>query len=124
MSSALVRQALELVDQEDSVEAKRAARRSRPRRAGQDQKHLFKNKSKKPKAPVKSKEQLTEENINKLLKLSKPVAQSSVVDKIVERAIKRKPLADTIEVKQDDHKSILFPEGETFEDFEKELFCS
>lgn len=124
MSSALVRQALELVDQEDSVEAKRAARRSRPPHAGQDHRHLFKSKSRKPKTPVKSKDQLTEENINKLLKLSKPVAHSSVADKIVERAIKRKPLADTIEVKRDDHKSILFPEGETFEDFEKELFCS
>lgn len=43
---------------------------------------------------------------------------------VVERAVKRKPLADTIEIKKDDHKSILFPEGETFEDFEKELFCS
>lgn len=47
-----------------------------------DQSYLFKSKSKKPSVPVKSKDQLTEENINKLLKLSKPVAHSSVADKV------------------------------------------
>ncbi|KAH9640890.1 hypothetical protein HF086_000795 [Spodoptera exigua] len=105
MSSALVRQALELVDQEDH-------------------RHLYKSKTKKAREPVKSKEQLSAENIDKLLKLSTRAADTSLADKIVERAIRRKPLADKEEVKQEEEKSILFPEGETFEDFEKELFCS
>lgn len=124
MSSALVRQALELVDQEDSGEAKRGSRKTRPRHGGQDHRHLYKSRSKKPREPAKSKQQLSAENIDKLLKLSTRAADPSLADKIVERAVRRKPLADKEEVKQDEHKSILFPEGETFEDFEKELFCS
>lgn len=124
MSSALVRQALELVDQEDSGEAKRGSRKTRPRHGGQDHRHLYKSKSKQPREPAKSTQQQSAENIDKLLKLSTRAADPSLADKIVERAVRRKPLADKEEVKPDDHKSILFPEGETFEDFEKELFCS
>ncbi|PZC73348.1 hypothetical protein B5X24_HaOG209668 [Helicoverpa armigera] len=105
MSSALVRQALELVDQEDH-------------------RQLYKSKSRKPAAPARSQEQQVQDNVSKLLKLSARAAHPSVADKIVERAVRRKPLADTPEEKQDDHKSILFPETETFQDFEKELFCS
>lgn len=42
---------------------------------------------------------------------------------IVERAIKRKPLAEKIEIKTEESKSILFPE-ESYKEFEKEYFCS
>uniref|UniRef100_A0A2A4K106 Active regulator of SIRT1 n=1 Tax=Heliothis virescens TaxID=7102 RepID=A0A2A4K106_HELVI len=118
MSSALVRQALELVDQEDSGEAKRGGRRARPRHAGQDHRQLY--KSKKPQAPAKSKEQQAEENVSKLLKLSTRTAHPSVADKIVERAVKRKALADTPQERRDDYKSILFPDTEP-QDIQNEL---
>ncbi|CAB3240369.1 unnamed protein product [Arctia plantaginis] len=122
MSLALVRQALELVDPEECLTKKRGGRVRRP--AGQGYRHLSKNKSKAGKVS-KSKDQIAEENIKKLLALSKPTADTSTTEKIVERAIKQKPLADKPEVKVDDNKSILFPEGtESFEDFEEELFCS
>lgn len=120
MSSALVRQALELVDPEECLAKKRGSRSRRP--PGQERRHIFKNKTKKIKEPIKSKEQIAEENIKKLLALSKPTADSTITEKIVERATKRKPLADKPVVKVDDNKSILFPES--FKDFEDELFCS
>ncbi|XP_072946270.1 uncharacterized protein [Epargyreus clarus] len=124
MSSALVRQALELVDPEENIKNKRRARR-RPYQDPSGQGFISqKRKNKKiVKQTSKSQEEVTQENIKKLLALSKPTADSTVATKIIERAIKGKPLADKIEIKTDEDKSILFPE-ESFKDFENQYFCS
>lgn len=58
-----------------------------------------------------------EQFVSKLVKVLSKILQ------IVERAIKRKPLAEKIEIKTEESKSILFPE-ESYKDFEKEYFCS
>ncbi|KAG7296794.1 hypothetical protein JYU34_020734 [Plutella xylostella] len=121
MSSALIRQALEFVDQDELKRDKRSKKRRLP--AGQDQRQHFSGKVKK-----RSKEaapQTVEDKIQKLLALSKPVADSELTEKIVKRAVKGKPLLEYIEVKKhEEEKSILFPEEESFKHFEEENFCS
>lgn len=127
MSSALVRQALAFVDPEENIGKgkKRRANPSRHQSTGQVSSHPYKQKSKKQKQQQvdKSKEQITEENIQKLLKLSTPTANKEVAQKIVERAVKGKPLIEQIKEKVDDGKSILFP-NEPFHKFEESYFCS
>ncbi|CAK1589401.1 unnamed protein product [Parnassius mnemosyne] len=125
MSSALVRQALAFVEGEESGRKKRRNKSSQLQGSKvQDYNHPYKRKSKKTfKVTHKSEEETAEENIRKLLALSEPAANSSIAEKIVERAIKGKPLAEKIEIKTEESKSILFPE-ESFKSFEKEYFCS
>ncbi|CAH2098531.1 unnamed protein product [Euphydryas editha] len=126
MSSALVRQALAFVDPEENIGKgkKRRANPSRHQSTGQVSSHPYKRKSKKQKqSSDKSNKQITEENIKKLLQLSTPTANKEVAQKIVERAVKGKPLAEKIEEKVNNGKSILFPE-EPFHKFEKSYFCS
>ncbi|CAH2057977.1 unnamed protein product, partial [Iphiclides podalirius] len=125
MSSSLVRQALAFVDGEESGPKKRKGKApKRQQYKGQDFLHPYKYKpNKTPKQIQKSEEEISEEAIKKLLALSEPVANNKVAEKIVERAIKRKPLADKIEIKTEETKSILFPE-ESYKSFEKEYFCS
>lgn len=106
MSSALVRQALEIVDPEESVRG-RNKKAKRPKQ-GQEHSHPYKNKSKKPEKPEKSAEEIAEENIRKLLALSKPTADPSITKKIVQRAVGGKPLVDKPVKKKEENKSILF----------------
>ncbi|KAJ2944888.1 hypothetical protein O0L34_g1779 [Tuta absoluta] len=129
MSSALVRQALEFVDQEE-IGGKRNRKRAattRPTTVGQDYSHTYKKqqKNRKPKLVKKvSSEQTIEENIKKLLELSKPPTDTAIAEKLVQRAVKGKPLLEKIEVKKEEYKSILFPDEEPYSKFEKEYFCS
>ncbi|KPJ03886.1 hypothetical protein RR46_01838 [Papilio xuthus] len=129
MSSALVRQALALVEgEENSVQKQRKGKKKKTQPQELDKvrdlNHPYRRTNKKTqKETKKSEKEIEEENIKKLLALSKPTANSAVAKKIVERAVKRKPLLDKIKVKKDDHKSILFP-GESYETFEEEYFCS
>ncbi|KAL0810669.1 hypothetical protein ABMA28_010002 [Loxostege sticticalis] len=125
MSSALVRQALELVDPEESV-GKRGKRRSgQSRRGGSSGQgtNPYKRNKKPNQKDTKTSTDIAEENIKKLLALSTPAVDKKTAEKIVERAIKGKPLAEKLQGKTDDGKSILFP-TESFQDFENELFCS
>ncbi|XP_039746997.1 uncharacterized protein LOC120624487 [Pararge aegeria] len=115
MSSALVREALAFVDQEETKvrSKKRRVERSRPQHIGQVSSHPYKQKNKKQtKSIVKTKVDIAEENIKKFLVLSSPTANKAVAEKIVQRAIKGKPLADKIEIKVTEEKSILFPEDD------------
>ncbi|RVE42268.1 hypothetical protein evm_013076 [Chilo suppressalis] len=109
MSSALVRQALEFVDPEESG-SKRTKRRkgqsARPGAPGQDNREPYK-RNKKPPQKDNSTDKV-EENIKKLLALSTPSIDKKVAGKVLERAIKGKPLVEKIKVKEDDGKSILF----------------
>ncbi|KPJ20499.1 hypothetical protein RR48_02035 [Papilio machaon] len=129
MSSALVRQALAFVEEEEKSGQKQPQgrkKKTRPQESNivRDLNHPYRRTTKKPqKEKKKSEKEIAEENIKKLLALSKPTANSTVAEKIVERAVKRKPLLEKIEVKKDDHKSILFP-GESYKKFEKQYFCS
>ncbi|CAH0715129.1 unnamed protein product, partial [Brenthis ino] len=123
MSSALVRQALELVDPEENTKKKTKRRPNTSRHQGQVVSHPYKKNKKQLQKKVISKEEITEENIKKLLALSTPTADSATAQKIVERAIKGKALSEKIEVNVEQQKSILFPD-EPFEDFEKSYFCS
>ncbi|CAG5006832.1 unnamed protein product [Parnassius apollo] len=125
MSSALVRQALAFIEGEESGRKKRQSKSSQLQGPKvQNYNHPYKRKSKKTvKVIHKSEEETAEENIRKLLALSESTANSSFAEKIVERAVKRKPLAEKIEIKTEEGKSILFPE-ESFKSFEKEYFCS
>lgn len=124
MSSALVRQALEFVDPEESggKRSKRHTRQSRrPEAPGQDRFGPYKHNKKLVKKETKK--DTEQEKIKKLLALSRPTVDSKIAGKIIERAVKGKPLADIVEEKKDDGKSILFPD-ESFTNFENELFCS
>lgn len=120
MSSALVRQALALVDPEENT--KNSRRGNNPNRhQGQVSSHPYKKNKKQQQNITKSKKEVTEENIKKLLALSTPSADTATAKKIVERAIKGKPLCERIEIKKEQEKSILFPD-EPFEEFEKTYF--
>ncbi|XP_041971719.1 uncharacterized protein LOC121727792 [Aricia agestis] len=127
MSSALVRQALEFVEPEESDKRKRNKRRNNstrhPTGTVQDLYHPYNQKNKKPTKGTEKSKNSAEENIKKLLALSTPVAKSVAKDKIIERAIKGKPLLQKVEKPKEDESSILFPE-ENFEEFEENLFCS
>ncbi|CAG4972444.1 unnamed protein product [Colias eurytheme] len=110
MSSVLVREALAFVDPEENEKNKnkRSRKRSNP---GQGKVHPYNNKNKNKKTKEKkSQEEIVDSNIKKLLALSAPVANTEIADKIIERAVKGKPLLEKIEKKVEEEKSILFPE--------------
>uniref|UniRef100_A0A1E1W040 Uncharacterized protein n=1 Tax=Pectinophora gossypiella TaxID=13191 RepID=A0A1E1W040_PECGO len=120
MSSALVRQALQFVEQEESG-GKRGKRRAGPA-TSQEHTHPYRKPSKKSKARKEVPSDV-EDTVRKLLALSAPTPDNTVAQKIVERAVKGKPLLEKIEVKKEEEKSILFPE-EPYSKFEREYFCS
>ncbi|XP_032522122.2 uncharacterized protein LOC116773720 [Danaus plexippus] len=122
MSSELVRQALAFVDPDENNIKSRKKKRNNSQ-GDLNTVNLFKNRNKKKKKIIKkSKEDLVEENIKKLLSLSTPTDAANL-DKIIKRAVKGKPLEENTDVKVDQEKSILFPE-ESFQEFEKTYFCS
>lgn len=114
MSAALIRQALELVDPEESVDkrSKRGAVRRKGSSSQETKKQQIPKKINKKQQKNKSSEQVSKATVKKLLALSRPTVKKTVSEKIVQRAIKRKPLVEKIEVKKDEGKSILFPEDE------------
>ncbi|CAG9568477.1 unnamed protein product [Danaus chrysippus] len=122
MSSELVRQALAFVDPDESnIKSKKKKRNNS--QGDLNTVNPFKNRSKKKQKIIKkSKEELAEENIKKLLSLSTPT-EAANLDKIIKRAVKGKPLEEKTDIKVGQEKSILFPE-ESFGDFEKTYFCS
>lgn len=122
MSSALIRQALEFVDPEEHSKLKKRGKK-RSRSAGQAVPHPYKSRSEKTNNTTNDNK--VDQNIKKLLVLSEPAADPNIVEKIIQRAKKQKPLLENTEVKKGKEKSILFPEEkQSFQDFEKELFCS
>lgn len=122
MSSALIRQALEFVDPEEHSKLKKRGKK-RSRSAGQAVPHPYKSRS--GKTNNTTNDNKVDQNIKKLLVLSEPAADPNIVEKIIQRAKKQKPLLENTEVKKGKEKSILFPEEkQSFQDFEKELFCS
>lgn len=111
MSAALVRQALEFVDPDENIDKKKRTKRV-AKSSSSGQVGIQKNEPK-PKVQKREKIQkvdIAQENIKKLLKLSKPVVDKKAAKLIVARACKGKPLAEKIKVKKDVEKSILFPD--------------
>ncbi|CAF4956463.1 unnamed protein product [Pieris macdunnoughi] len=123
MSTALVKQALAFVDPEENDTKKRKRARVNQRlKSGQGSSHSHKRENKKNKTDIPPEGDRVESNIRKLLALSAPVSKPEVAQKILERAVKGKPLLERVEKKVEIEQSILFPE-ETFKSFENSYFC-
>ncbi|GBP64380.1 hypothetical protein EVAR_43157_1 [Eumeta japonica] len=120
MSNEILRRALELVDgpSEGKPRGKGAKKRKGQIESKSfDDRALFKRKIKKQQSfkPTKSESETirTRQIVEKLLLLSTPPADRSLTDKILERAITGKPVADKIPIKTEPTKSILFSDEES-----------
>lgn len=100
MSSALVRQALELVDSENSVRDKK---RKSSRRGQGDDRHRQYDKRKKS----EPEQHRSESVVEKLLLLTKHKSDTRVTNKLVSRAISGKPATSTSK-QVEEEKSVLF----------------
>ncbi|CAG9792278.1 unnamed protein product [Diatraea saccharalis] len=111
MSSALVRQALEFVDPEESGGKRNKRPKRQPTRPGASGQGVYNHSKRKEKSVQKeTRRDKAEEIIEKLLALSTPSVDKKIAEQILKRSIKGKPLADKLEIKKDDGKSILFPD--------------
>ncbi|KAI8423408.1 hypothetical protein MSG28_012554 [Choristoneura fumiferana] len=111
MSSALVRQALELVDPEESVRGRGKKAKSRSS-LGQEIGRPLKNKRKQKQPEKHSRTDEVTDNIRKLLALSQHTTDPNITKKIVARCAAGKPVSQKTASKKVEEKSILFPDDE------------